>query len=307
MIESRFNRPLLWNSLVSIFLGLATMTIAPLVTSVTWPVVLTVLGIYFIIVIGWLCRLKKVTIWKDQIEVRHPFLPFIRRVYWLREFECCHVEQKWEWRAMQESLSLIREGKREVTISTITYANYGELKKALSAISQEVRNTSDVRAVDSVFAKGHLASVLCLLLFVLMGVAILFSDYFEKGQVSVSSLAIGLSVSVLFLSFFVGAIYPYKYLTVWRGRLEVRRMIWPFHVRSYKVDDFDVSLEVITPTQFQQEVSLWLFCRGRLQVCIPQTIYANYDALVNAMGIVPHDRVLISPFKKLGYYLGKKL
>ena len=308
MVESHFNHHLLWRSLVTILLGLATMTSHSLLGVPKLPVLLCVGGIFLIAVLCWLGWLKSVRIWNDQIEVRHTFLPFIKRTYWFREFEYFHIEQDLKWRTLQETLYLIRDGRRAVKLSTETYANYGELKQAVAVIGQQHRNDSDVRAVDSVFAKGHLASVMSLLFFVLLGLAIPVVKYLEAGQVTSAVIGLGLLVSVFFLAIFVGEFFPYKRLTIWRGRLEVKRLLWPFSVRVYSVEDFEIALEVITPTPFgPPEISLWLFQADKLAVSIPQAVYANYDALLNAMEIVPNDAVELTPFKKLRYYLGKTI
>ncbi|MBO7470597.1 MAG: hypothetical protein J6T78_01915, partial [Bacteroidaceae bacterium] len=71
------------------------------------------------------------------------------------------------------------------------------------------------------------------------------------------------------------------------------------------LDDFDFALEVVTPSQFETEKSLWLIRVNKLAISIPKSIYANYDVLEHAIGIVPSDTIKMSYFKKLKYHLGK--
>ncbi len=308
MIESRFNRRLIWNSLVVILLGLSTMTLPSLFRSMSWLVLVVVGCIFLIVILGYLCWLKTITVWQDQLEVRHAFLPFVKHTYWLREFEYFEVEQEWKWKAWHETLSLVRNGQRAVTLSSLSYANYQDLKQALAVIGQQRRNDSDVRAVDSVFVKSYLASVLAILFFVILGIAIPIAEYIEEGHISTKSIVLGSAISSFFLLCFISALYPLKKMSVWRGCLEVKRLVWPFHVRNYPVCDLNVAIEVVTPLQFgEYDKTLWLFRNGKLEVSISRAIYANYDALVNAMEVIPYDTVTMSSIKKLQYYLGKSL
>ena len=112
-------------------------------------------------------------------------------------------------------------------------------------------------------------------------------------------------MALFFLVLVLVALYPYKYLTIWRGNLEVKHLLWPFKVKYYSLEDFDFTLEIITKHQQDKEESLWLIRNGKLAVDIPQSVYSNYDALKYAIGIVPSDTIEMSMIQALPYYFGK--
>jgi len=126
-----------------------------------------------------------------------------------------------------------------------------------------------------------------------------------KGSVRDSSLVIGLSCATIFFLLSIAALYPCKQITIWRGNLEVKHLLWPFKVKYYSLDEFDYSLEIITKSQYSQEESLWLMREGKLSVSTSQTVYSNYDALEHAIGIIPSDTIEMSSIKKIPYYFGK--
>jgi hypothetical protein len=121
-------------------------------------------------------------------------------------------------------------------------------------------------------------------------VAIPICDYYEKGSVRESSLVIGLSCATFFFLLSIAALYPCKHITIWRGNLEVKRLLWPFKVKYYSLDEFDYSLEIITKSQYSQEESLWLMREGKLAVSISQAVCSRWDrylGMTTAMTQVP--------------------
>ena len=194
-----------------------------------------------------------------------------------------------------------------IKLSSDMYENYEALKKTLSVIGHGEWGADEARAIDSVFSKKYLLAISCLFLFVLLGVAIPVCEYYEKGSVRESSLVIGLSCATFFFLLSIAALYPCKHITIWRGNLEVKRLLWPFKVKYYSLDEFDYSLEVITKFQYSQEESLWLMREGKLALSISQAVYSNYDALEHAIGIIPSDTIEMSSIKKIPYFFGKTL
>ena len=84
-------------------------------------------------------------------------------------------------------------------------------------------------------------------------------------------------------------------------------MLCPWKTNYYALCDFDYALEVITPSQFENEKSLWLIRDNKLTISIPKSIYANYNLLEHAIGIVPSNSVKMTYLQKLKYHLGKTI
>ena len=301
-LTSKFSRKGLFSDLILYLLtALAMVTIAS-VSGQGLIATVVIAGIVLAIAAAiWFFRLKVMVVSEQEIEVRQAILPFSKHYYRFAEFDSFLLYQS----GKTEYLYLLRQGQRVIKLSSDIYENYEELKNALSVIGGETWGVDAARAVDSVFSKKHLLAVFFLFLFVLVGLAIPVSDYFENGNVRESSLGIGLVVAAFFLVLVVVALYPCKHLTIWRGNLEVKRLLWPFKVKYYSLEDFDFSLEIITKSQYGQDESLWLIRNGKLAVDIPQSVYSNYDALKHAIGIVPSDTIEMSMIQALPYYFGK--
>ena len=275
IITSKFsNKGLVSDLIIFLLTVLGMMTFASvsgqeLVTTIVIAGIL--LTIAFII---WLFRLKIIVVYEQEIEVRRICLPFWKHYYRLAEFDSCLLYQS----GKTEYAYLLCRGERVIKLSSDMYENYEALKKTLSVIGHGEWGADEARAIDSVFSKKYLLAISCLFLFVLLGVAIPVCEYYEKGSVRESSLVIGLSCATFFFLLSIAALYPCKHITIWRGNLEVKRLLWPFKVKYYSLDEFDYSLEVITKSQYSQEESLWLMREGKLAVSISQAVYSNYDA-----------------------------
>lgn len=251
----------------------------------------------------WAFLLKTITVMDQELEVKHTCLPFLKRYYRLAEFDSFIIEED----GIYETIFLLIQGKRAVKLSSKIYKNYAELKEVLSVVGLKEWGTDANRAVDSVFAKSHLAATFVLFLLVLLFVAIPIIEYVEDGQVTKKSYLLVLTGGLMFVSFFLYALSCCKRLTVWRGHLEVRSLLTPWKVDYYSLDDFDFALEVVTPSHFEEEKSLWLVRDNKLALSIPKNVYANYDVLEHAIGIVPSDTIKMSYFKKLKYHLGNTI
>ncbi len=251
----------------------------------------------------WAFLLKTITVMDQELEVKHTCLPFLKRYYRLAEFDSFIIEEE----GIHETFCLLIQGKRAVKLSSKIYKNYAELKEALSVVGLKEWGTDANRAVDSVFAKSHLAATVVLFLLVLLFVAIPIIEYIEDGQVTIKSYFLLLIGGLMFVPLFLYALSCCKRLTIWRRHLEAKSMLTPWKTDDYPLDDFDFALEVVTPSQFQDEKSLWLVRDNRLALSIPQNVYANYDVLEHAIGIEPYDTIQMSYLKKLRYHLGKAI
>lgn len=301
-LTSKFSRKGLFSDLILYLLTALAMVTIGTVSRRGLIVTVVIVGIVLAIAVAiWLFRLKVIIVSEQEIEVRRAILPSSKHYYRFAEFDSFLLYQS----GKTEYLYLLRQGQRILKLSSDIYENYEELKNALSIIGGETWGVDAARAVNSVFSKKHLLAVSFLFLFVLVGLAVPVSDYFENGYVRESSLGIGLVVALFFLVLVLVALYPYKYLTIWRGNLEVKHLLWPFNVKYYSLEDFDFTLEIITKHQQDKEESLWLIRNGKLAVDIPQSVYSNYDALKHAIGIVPSDTIEMGMIQALPYYFGK--
>ncbi len=251
----------------------------------------------------WAFLLKTITVMDQELEVKHTCLPFLKRYYRLAEFDSYIIEEE----GIHETFCLLIQGKRAVKLSSKIYENYEELKEALSVVAVSLWGTDANRAVDSVFAKSHLAATFFMFLSVLLFVAIPIIEYIEDGQVTKRSYFLMLVGGLMFVLFFLYALSCCKRLTIWRGHLEVKSLLTPWKTDYYSLDDFDYALEVITPSQFEKEKSLWLVRDNKLALSIPKNVYANYDVLEHAIGIVPSASIEMNIFKKLTCLLGKNI
>lgn len=251
----------------------------------------------------WAFRLKTITVTDQELEVKHTCLPFLKRYFRLAEFDSYIIEEE----ENGESLYLLYQGKRAVKLSSKIYENYAELKEALSSIEVKEWGADTNRAVDSEFAKSHIFGIVLWFLLSLLVVATPVAEYIVDGQVTMKSYFISLMCGLLFLPVLFYLLFSSKRITIWRGHLEARSLLCPWKVGYYALDDFDYALDVITPTQFQDEKSLWLIRDNKLTISIPKSIYANYDVLEHAIGIVPSNSVKMTYLQKLKYHLGKTI
>lgn len=303
-ITSRFNPKGLRLQLVLFLLAPLTMMTFSLGSTREVFISLVVAGVLLAIALCvWAFLLKTITVMDQELEVKHTCLPFLKRYYRLAEFDSFIIEEE----GIYETFCLLIQGKRAVKLSSKIYENYEELKEALSVVGLKEWGTDVNRAVDSVFAKSHLAATFFMFLSVMLFVAIPIIEYIEDGQVTIKSYFLLLIGGLMFVPLFLYALSCCKRLTVWRGHLEVRSLLTPWKTDYYSLDDFDFALEVITPSQFEKEKSLWLVRDNKLALSIPKNVYANYDVLEHAIGIEPSASIEMNIFKKLTCLLGKNI
>ena len=304
-LVSKFNRKHLRLELIVYLLG-ALSSVSMYVTDSKPSLVakLMAVGLAFPVALCiWAFCLKKITLVGNELEVKRVCLPFLKRFYRLAEFDSYVVEEQ----NNDETLHLLNQGRRLLSLSSKTYENYAELKQALSVVGLKEWGADANRAVDSVFKKSELVGVFLMLLFVMVGVAVPVSEYFEDGQVTLISAILGLVCGLPFLAGFLYGLSHCKRLSVWRGHLEVQSLLCPWKTNYYALDDFDDALEVFTQLQGETRKALWLVREGKVAVSISQPFYANYDVLEHAIGIAPSRSVSMNLFKRLKYHFGKPI
>ena len=252
----------------------------------------------------WAIRLRVITVVDQGFEVRRVCFPFLKRFYRFAEFDFYVVEQKRE----TEHFHLLRQGERTVSFSSKEYENYEELKSLLSVVGTKEWSVDYNRAVDSVFKKIPLVMIIFFLILTLFMASFPFIEYFFNGHVIVRSHLFPSVIGLLFFSLPLYGLYTSRLITIWRGNIEVRSLLCPWKVRCYSLKDFDYALEVLTPGQYGSDnVSLWLIRDDKLVLNISQDLYANYDVLSHAIGIMPSQTVTFKWLQVLKYGFGKRI
>ena len=252
----------------------------------------------------WAIRLRVITVVDQGFEVRRVCFPFLKRFYRFAEFDFYVVEQKGE----TENFHLLRQGERTVSFSTRDYENYEDLKSLLSVVGTKEWSVDYNRAVDSVFKKIPLVMIFFFLILTLFMASFPFIEYFFNGHVIVRSHLFPSVIGLLFFSLPLYGLYTSRLITIWRGNIEVRSLLCPWKVRCYSLKDFDYALEVLTPGQYGSgNVSLWLIRDDKLVLNISQDLYANYDVLSHAIGIMPSQTVTFKWLQVLKYGFGKRI
>ena len=252
----------------------------------------------------WAIRLRVITVVDQGFEVRRVCFPFLKRFYRFAEFDFYVVEQKGEI----EHFHLLRQGERTVSFSTRDYENYEDLKSLLSVVGTKEWSVDYNRAVDSVFKKIPLVMIFFFLILTLFMASFPFIEYFFNGHVIVRSHLFPSVIGLLFFSLPLYGLYTSRLITIWRGNIEVRSLLCPWKVRCYSLKDFDYALEVLTPGQYGSgNVSLWLIRDDKLVLNISQDLYANYDVLSHAIGIMPSQTVTFKWLQVLKYGFGKRI
>ena len=307
MIQSKYKSSILLAQMTLYLVG-ALFLFSMLLTSSkpTLMVKLVVLGIVELIALCiWAFRMKAITVMDQGVEVKQTCLPFLKRYYRLAEFDSYIKERK----GNIEIFHLMYQRQRVISIPSNLYDNYYELTQALSVIGLKEWGwgVDESRAVESQFKKSGIAGVFIIFLLILLGFACPIAEHFGDGQITHKSWLVLCLFEILFIPFYLYLIHCYKRLTIWRGQLQVRNLLWPWKVEYYALKEFDSALEVITKNQQGEDYkSLWLIREGKLVESIYLSLYVNPDEVEHAIGIVPKQANL-SPIKKLKYHLGKPI
>ena len=139
-----------------------------------------------------------------------------------------------------------------------------------------------------------------------------FADVMDGTPVQLGVVLFGAMETLFFGTCLFLHLFPYKKVSLWRGQVEVRRLLWPFRPWYYDVADFDGFYHVMQKSNGQlgsrDEYGLWLVKDGRLALGIEEPMYKNYEELKNAFQsgrCLGHLQFI--GFQSLKYYFGKKI
>ena len=121
-LVSKFNRKHLLLELIVYLLG-ALSSVSMYVTDSKPSLVakLVAVGLAFLVALCiWAFCLKKITLVGNELEVKRGCFPFLKRFYRLAEFDSYVVKEQ----NNDETLHLLSQGRRLVSLSSKTYENY---------------------------------------------------------------------------------------------------------------------------------------------------------------------------------------
>ena len=310
MVSSKFNTRNVCSTIGIIACGVLAMCAASMFQKgAIVPVLLVWGGFTLLFSIVYLASLKRITVLADGLETQNLLLPFWKRFYRFAEFDYAQSD----YRRTGEVLRLIKDGNRLVSISSYLYANYDEIRGAIAVKDKSYFAERDNAEVVSEYAKLRLyGSTAVGLVLVLIGVGTCFSDLMDGRPVRSGVVIMGIIEILFFGSFLFVHLLPYKRISVWRGQVEVKPLIWPFKIHNYALSDFDGFYYVLEKSNGQlgsrDEYSLWLVKDRRLIIRIAEPMYKNYEQLKNAfqsVNCLGHLR--FAGFQSLKYYLGKAI
>ena len=309
MLTSRLNKKYIWQTLGLIALGVLSLCGVSLFNKETFlPILFVWLGFTLLFSAFYLASIKRIIVVADGLETQNLLLPFWKRFYRFAEFDYAQSE----YSKSGEVLRLIKNGERQLSIASSIYLNFEEIKGAIAVKDKSGFFVRDNAEVVSKYNKVHLYGITFFMLFiVLIGVGAALSDVIDGRPVRLGSIIIGGSVILLFGSLLFINLLSYKKITVWRGQVEVKRLLWPLASRYYAMSDFDGFYYVLEKSNGQlgsrDENSIWLVKNHRLAVSVSEPMYRNYEELKTAFQPVPClGRLEFMGFQSLKYHLGNQ-
>ena len=149
------------------------------------------------------------------------------------------------------------------------------------------------------------------LLLVLLMVLMPIGRFIEGEEVSPGMILFSLFGVLLFGGFLLAFLFPYQNISVWRGGIDVQRLLWPFQVKHYNMADFDGCYYVTVKSNGQlgskDEEMHWLIKNDKLVLDIEEGIYKNFEALKNVTRTKHLGRLELTPIQAMKYRLGKKI
>ncbi|MCR5131996.1 MAG: hypothetical protein K6C10_11135 [Prevotella sp.] len=309
MVTSRLNKRYIWQTLGLVAVSVLTLCGVSLFNKGTFlPMLLVWMGFTLLFSVFYLASIKCITIFPDGLETQNLLLPFWKRFYRFAEFDYALSEYEKDG----EVYRLIMNGERQVSIASYLYLNFEEIKGAIAVKDKSDFSVRDNAEVVSEYKKSRLfGTTFFMLLFVLLGVLTSLADVIDGKPVRLVTVLIGASVILLFGSLLFIYLFSYKKITVWRGQVEVKRLLWPSKVRYYAVSEFDGFYYVLEKSNGQlgsrDENSIWLVKDDRLVISVDEPMYRNYEELrtvfqkVNCLGGLE-----FIGFQSMKYHLGKK-
>ncbi len=257
----------------------------------------------------YLASIKRIIVVTDGLETQSLLLPFWKHFYRFAEFDYAQSE----YGKNREVFRLVKNGERQVSIASYLYLNFEEIKGAIAVKDRHGFSVRDKAEVVSEYNKLRLYGItIFMLLFVLVGVATSLSDLIEGNPIRWGVVILGAIEALFFGSLLLVFLLPYKKITVWRGQVEVKRLLWPLKVRYYAISDFDGFYYVLEKSNGQlgsrDEESLWLVKDDRLVISVAEPMYRNYEELKTVFQSVRClGRLEFMGFQSLKYHLGKKI
>ena len=308
MVTSQLNKRYVWLTLVEIALGVLALCGVPLLKSAILPLLIVWIAFTLLFSVLYLASIKRITVVADGLEIQSLLLPFWKRFYRFGEFdysEASHTRNG-------DVLRLIKDGRRVVSIPSSRYQNYEQLRQAIAVNGKECFLARDNAEVVSEYKRLRLyggagAGLFFVLLMALMPIA----QYVDDKDVS-----LGILLFSLFGVLFSGAIllaflYPYQGIVVWRGQIDVRRLVWPFQVKYYQLADFDGCYYVTVKSEGQfgsnDEELRWLIKNGKVVLDIEESIYSNFESLKDATRTTFLGRLELTSIQAMKYSFGKKI
>ncbi|MBQ9667837.1 MAG: hypothetical protein IJV45_03695 [Prevotella sp.] len=282
-IDSKFNLKTLRRDLfATLFAEVAFLWTFVRNDSFNWLLTIAILvGAMLVVVLFWLARLKRVSIWNDEIELTSPLFPFARRHYRFREFDYMLVSGE----ESNMKLMLISDYQPVLTLKASAYENFDELRQALRIPERQQMTVDPSREVRSKFVWWFPLLALACVVLVAVGPAIPIGEYLTEGSVGEPAIVLGCVLTAFFLILALFFFSEYKRITVWQGRIDVQPLLWPFAVRHYNLSDFDGVYYVTNETDSKYKVSTrerWYMLNGRRTLCIAENVYANFEELASA-------------------------
>ncbi|MBR0047946.1 MAG: hypothetical protein IJP74_01330 [Prevotella sp.] len=305
-VRSEFSRKYFGTTPVLVALGIMGMTLPALVQSPTWPVVVVSGSIVLVALAIWLSMLKTITILSDGMEVKRTFLPFVKRFYWFTEFDYSQVDVT---RTGESVFRLISQGERVVNISSYVYANY-HLLSALVPVRDKSHFTRRSNAeVRSVFNKWNLWGLGGLFgLFVAISLFMIADAAYEG---NLGMILFGVFMLALFGAFLLIALSSFDIIAIWNGQFSVRRLVWPFKVETYLLDDMDGCYRVLVKSNGQlglkDKESWWIVKDKRLMLSFSEPYYKNYEELKDACQITFLGHLTITELQSWRFQLNRKI
>ena len=249
MVYSQFNTKYIYTTFVLIALGVLSSIGVSLFKEEMLVPMLLVMGIFtFFFFAFFLLSLKRITILNDGFETHSVLLPFSKQFYRFAEFDYSEKLQT----SSGEVLWLIKDGRRVVSFSSAIYKNYTQLCQAIGVQTKEHFSGRATAEVVSEYNKVHLYVCLGFGSFSVAVMALMsVGPYCDGKVVSLGMFLFSIFGILLFGGLTLAYLFSYQNITVWRGQVEVRRLLWPFRVKYYLLDDFDGCYDVIIKSDGQ--------------------------------------------------------
>ena len=309
MVYSQFNTKYIYTTFMLIALGVLSSVGVSLFKKEMFVPMLLVLGIFtFLFFVFFLVSLKRITVLNDGFEAQSVLLPFRKRFYRFAEFDYSEKSHT----STGEVLRRIKDGRRVVSISSAIYKNYTQLCQAIDVQTKERFCGRDNAEVVSEYNKVHLYGGLAFgSFFVAVMVLMSVGPYCDGKVVSFGMILFSFFGTLLFGGLTLAYLFSYQNITVWRGQVDVRRLLWPFKVKHYQLADFDGCYYVIIKSDGQlgskDEELRWLVKNNKVVLEIGERVYRNFEALRNATRIQSLGRLELSYIQAMKYSLGKTI